>query len=176
MLYLFFNADLIEDCHVQTHNTEAVGWVDDGNIVTWGTTTEENCRNLEAIYEKCQEREPKHVSKFNPSKFSLIHLPSTHMKNVNMDSSVQLGGPEVKQLTKCRILGLILDSKLSWDSHIECIEAKTTKSLEGLSSLEMAQTHDNQEVTIFLDSQATIQLIDGPHTTGQQIISSIIQE
>jgi ribonuclease HI len=135
MLYLFFNADLIEDCQDPNLNAEAVGWVDDGNIITWGATTEENCRNLEATYEKCKAWETKHASKFNPSKFSLIHLPSAYMKNINMDSPVQLDGQKVKPVTKCRILGLILDSKLSWDSHIECIEAKTTRSLGALGSL-----------------------------------------
>ena len=41
----------------------------------------------------------------------------------------------MKPVTKCCILGLILDNKLSWDGHIEHIEAKTTKSLGALSSL-----------------------------------------
>ena len=134
ILYLFFNADLIEACHSEEHSTAAAGWIDDANIITWGSSTEDNCRNLESIYTKCKDWEVTHASKFNPDKYSLIHLPSKY-KRVNLNCSVRLEVREVKPVTKCRILGLILDNKLSWDGHIEHIEAKTTKSLGALSSL-----------------------------------------
>lgn len=133
MLYLFFNADLIEEC--QNENTDAVGWVDDANIITWGITTEETCQNLEAIYKKYKEWETKHASQFNPTKFRLIHLPSRNGRVTNLACPVWLDGREVKPVTKCRILRLIIDQKLNWNDHIEHIEAKTTKSLRALNSL-----------------------------------------
>ena len=134
ILYLFFNADLIEDCCSREHKTAAVGWIDDANIVAWGNSTEDNCRNLEAIYLRCKDWETKHASRFNPAKYSLIHLQTRH-KRVNLNCPIRLEGLEVKPTPTCRILGLILDSKLSWKSHIEQIETKTTKSLGALSSL-----------------------------------------
>ena len=111
-----------------------MGWIDDANIIAWGNTTEGNCRNLEAVYAKCKKWEETHASKFNPSKYSLIHLPSRNQK-VNMTSAVQLDGRSVEPVSKCRILGLVLDNMLNWESYIEHIEAKTTKSLGALSSL-----------------------------------------
>ena len=134
ILYLFFNADLIEECQSQTRNTTAVGWIDDANIIAWGDTTEENCGNLEAIYAKCKNWEETHASKFNPTKYSLVHMTSKY-KKANMDCSVRLEGQEVKPVPRCRIFGLILDTKLNWEGHIEHIEAKTAKSLGALSCL-----------------------------------------
>lgn len=134
ILYLFFNADLIKDCHSQTRNTAAVGCIEDSNMIAWGNSAEDNCRNLEAIYAKCKDCEMKYASKFNPAKYGLIHL-HTRYKGVDTTCSIRLEGLKVKPAPKCRILGVILDNKLSWRSHIDHIEAKTTKSLGALNSL-----------------------------------------
>ena len=89
ILYLFFNANLIEACHSEEHSTAAAGWIDNTNIITWGSSIEDNCRNLESIYIKCKDWEVMHVLKFNPNKYSLIYLPSKY-KRVNLNCSVQL--------------------------------------------------------------------------------------
>ena len=89
ILYLFFNADLIEACHSEEHSTAAAGWIDDANIIMWGSSTEDNCRNLESIYTKYKDWEVMHTLKFNPDKYSLIHLLSKY-KRVNLNCSVQL--------------------------------------------------------------------------------------
>lgn len=52
-----------------------------------------------------------------------------------MTSAVQLDGRSVEPVSKCRILGQVLDNKLNWESYIEHVEAKTTKSIGALSSL-----------------------------------------
>lgn len=132
---MFFNADLIEECHSPSNNTGAVGWMDDVNIITWGSSTEENCKKLETIYKKCKKWEETHASKFNPTKFNLIHLPSKCSKITDNERPVWLDGREVKPVPRCRILGLIIDNKLNWNGHIEHIETKLTKSLGALSSL-----------------------------------------
>lgn len=43
-------------------------------------------------------------------------------------------------------------------------------------ALEMARQRTSQEVTIFSDSQAALQAIEGSQTSGQQIISMIITD
>ena len=67
----------------------AVSWKDDANIIAWGNTTEENCENLEAIYAKCKNWEETHASRFNLTKYSLIHMTSKY-KKANMNRSVRL--------------------------------------------------------------------------------------
>jgi hypothetical protein len=48
ILYLFYNADLIEAC--KTENTEAVGYIDDASILAVGLTAQRNCKTLKAIH------------------------------------------------------------------------------------------------------------------------------
>jgi hypothetical protein len=75
ILYLFYNADLLEDCEDIGLRTSAIGYIDDVNIMATSETAEENCRKLETVYTRCQSWERKHASKFNPTKYNLIHIP-----------------------------------------------------------------------------------------------------
>jgi Reverse transcriptase (RNA-dependent DNA polymerase) len=43
ILYLFYNADLLENCENIRLRTSAIGFVDDVNILTYGESTEQNC-------------------------------------------------------------------------------------------------------------------------------------
>jgi hypothetical protein len=53
ILYLFYNADLIEAC--KTDNTEAVGYIDDASILAVGPTVQHNCKTFKAIYQKAEK-------------------------------------------------------------------------------------------------------------------------
>ena len=55
ILYLFYNADLLEICNNIRLRTSATGFVDDINILTYSESTEENCEKLSKVYEKCEE-------------------------------------------------------------------------------------------------------------------------
>lgn len=46
ILYLYYNADLIETCNREP-NTLAIGYIDDIAILRWGSTTRETCNGLE---------------------------------------------------------------------------------------------------------------------------------
>jgi hypothetical protein len=48
ILYLFYNADLIETC--KTEHTEAVGYVDDASILAIGSSAAKNCKTLKTIH------------------------------------------------------------------------------------------------------------------------------
>ena len=55
ILYLFYNADLLEICDNIRLRTSATGFVDDDNILIYSELTEENCKKLSKVYEKCEE-------------------------------------------------------------------------------------------------------------------------
>ncbi|KAI1000147.1 hypothetical protein K3495_g8053 [Podosphaera aphanis] len=61
ILFLFFASTLLP--LLQSPNSSAVGFVDDTNILTWSDTTEENCRRLEKLHEKCELWAKSHGSK-----------------------------------------------------------------------------------------------------------------
>jgi hypothetical protein len=53
ILYLFYNADLIEAC--KTEETEAVGYIDDASILAVGPTAQHNCKTLKDIHQTTEE-------------------------------------------------------------------------------------------------------------------------
>ena len=57
------------------------------------------------------------------------------MTKGNKEASIHVDETTIKPDSNCRILGLILDTKMNWLSHVEKIEARATKSLGALSSL-----------------------------------------
>lgn len=66
ILYLFYNADLIDECN-QEPATMSTGYIDDVGILTWGKTTEETCDTLSRILKKAQHWANTHASIFAPA-------------------------------------------------------------------------------------------------------------
>lgn len=74
ILYLFYNADLLEICRDDQLPTSPTGFVDDVNILTYSESAERNCQNLSQIHERCTEWSRRHGCQFCPSKYELIHF------------------------------------------------------------------------------------------------------
>ena len=51
ILYLFFNADLLDICEQQRRKTTSIEFVDDVNVLTYSTSTEKNCKILKKLHE-----------------------------------------------------------------------------------------------------------------------------
>src|ERR1700712_358271 len=51
ILFLYFARTLLPE--IEKSGVSAMGFVDDTNMLTWGKTTEENCRKLEEAHEIC---------------------------------------------------------------------------------------------------------------------------
>jgi hypothetical protein len=121
VLFLFYNADLVEFCNPPDLPASAIGFVDDVNPLAFGISTEETCETLEILHERCLKWSDMHGAEFAPKKYTLVHLakqrstPTTplHLRNVTLHPS-----------TSACILGLIIDSKLSWRPHVAAIKAK----------------------------------------------------
>jgi hypothetical protein len=54
ILYLFYNADLLDIYENPILRTSLIGFVNDVNLLTYGISVEENCRNLKRIYNACE--------------------------------------------------------------------------------------------------------------------------
>lgn len=135
ILYLFYNADLLDICEDSNLRTSAIGYIDDISIIATSKSTEINCQNLARIHSRCQEWEHRHASKFNPAKYSLIHIPKRGTRQ-NIQCQIELPGSEpIRLQEQCRLLGMVIDSKLCWNQHIKHIQARATRSLGALSSL-----------------------------------------
>ena len=91
ILFLFFNMELVELCTRSPLKISGLGFVDDVNILTYGKTTEGNCRVLERTHQECEVWASRHGATFALSKYELMHL--THSpKQFNMVASIWLPG------------------------------------------------------------------------------------
>jgi Reverse transcriptase (RNA-dependent DNA polymerase) len=74
ILFLFYNADLIDKCNEGHTRAQAIGFVDDVNILASSHSTKENCRILKEMHEKCIGWARGHGARFVPDKYKLLHL------------------------------------------------------------------------------------------------------
>jgi ribonuclease HI len=131
ILYLFYNADLIETC--RTENTDAIGYIDDASILAVGPTAAHNCKTLKAIHQKAEKWARQHGSQFAPAKYELVHF--TRDPATSTTHALRLPHTTIKASPSCRYLGIQMDTRLRWDYHREKVEAKATKRLSALSAL-----------------------------------------
>ena len=134
ILYLFYNADLLDLCNRSSTKANGFGFVDDVNILTYSTSTEENCRTLETLHKKCEKWAARYGSTFAPAKYQLIHL-SRNPKKFNMQATINIANNVVKPKTDIRVLGLQIDTALKWGPHIRKIQEKMTKQTLALTKL-----------------------------------------
>jgi ribonuclease HI len=136
ILYLFYNADLLDICENITLRTSPSGFVDDVNILTFSKSTEQNCRNLERIHLACEDWATRHGSAFNTKKYDLIHFTRTP-KRFNMKANINIAATntKVEPKTDVRVLGVQLDPALRWKPHLRAVEARAVHRLNALKTL-----------------------------------------
>jgi len=137
ILFLFFISELLERFQQPGDKIIGFGFVDDTNLVTWGSTAKENCRKLTAAHQQCEEWARENGAKFEPSKYQLIHFTRRrrHARE-DLASSVQIGTHQVvPQEKEIRVLGVWLDPALTWKEHIAQATRKGNAASEALSRL-----------------------------------------
>jgi ribonuclease HI len=139
ILYLFYNADLVEIGNDQ-HNVITTGYVDDIAILTHSQSTKQNCKTLAEIHEKAKKWGAQHASKFDESKYQLVHFTRRterhrKMEDHNQNQEVQLNNITIKAEASVKYLGVIMDNKLRWKDHIRHAEAKATKSIGAMAAI-----------------------------------------
>ena len=68
ILYLFYNADLVDACNQET-DAMSTGYIDDVAFLAWGETTEQTCDVLGEILKKAQQWATTHALVFALNKF-----------------------------------------------------------------------------------------------------------
>ena len=111
ILFLFYNAELLEICAGPRSETSAVGYVDDVNILAVGTSTEDNCRKIERVHKRCLKWAEKSGMKFAPQKYELVHFTRSR-KAFNLEATVNITGAQIEPKGEVRVLGVWLDAKL----------------------------------------------------------------
>jgi len=136
ILYLLFNADLIDNCTNPREKTYAHGWVDDASILAEGYTEEETTRKLQTIHERAQEWATQHASVFAPNKYQLIHFVNPREPSIQpQHTPLILPGHTIEPGETGKYLGVILDPKLDFEAHREFTAIKANKSLVALKGI-----------------------------------------
>ncbi len=123
ILFLFFNAPLIERYAEAKLKLQVGGFVNDIYLLAYRKSTEVNCETLRKVYEICLQWAGTYGATFAPKKYELIYLIRSPGK-FNIRASVDLGSATAKLKANIRILGLQIDGKLRWGPYIKEVKAK----------------------------------------------------
>lgn len=85
ILYLFYNADLLETSSSFSHQITAGGFIDDTVLLATGSSIAENCEKLKETHRLYIDWAKKRASKFDPSKYQLIHLSRKRNADINRE-------------------------------------------------------------------------------------------
>lgn len=81
ILFLFYNADLLEKWSSVAQGLSINAFIDDTTLCAISPSTEENCKLLASAHDKCLDWVRTHGAVFAPSKYQLIHL--SRKKSIN---------------------------------------------------------------------------------------------
>ena len=133
ILYIFYNAGLIEQCTVG-NGTATTGYIDDAAILAWGDSTNETCQKLAMSLERAQRWATTHASKFAPEKFQLTHFTRARTRH-DLTQGIETTWCHIEPKATCKYLGVTMDTKLQWKPHVEEIQRKVTKTVNALGVL-----------------------------------------
>jgi hypothetical protein len=123
VLFLLYASELLDICNQPKNRLSVIGFADDSHILTYGTSTEANCRALERIHEQCLDWAARHGMSFAPSKYELTHFTRSYTK-FNLQASARFGNINKAPSPEVRVLGIWLDTKLKWTAHARKLSQK----------------------------------------------------
>ncbi len=111
ILYLFYNANLLEACNNIKLKTNFINFMNDINILIYEEFIKRNCRVFNEIYDRCEQWSKTHDIKFLMTKHKLIHFTRTS-KWFNMKVDVKLTRHQINSKSNIRVLKVQLNFKL----------------------------------------------------------------
>jgi len=134
ILFLFFNADLLENCERLDLKIIAIGFVNDINILAIGSNIFANCERLNAAYGVYNDWASRHGAEFALDKYELIHFSKTPRK-FNMAECIRIDDATITPKPDIRVLGVQLNIKFRWKTYLKAIEIKNALQMLALSRL-----------------------------------------
>ena len=136
ILFLFFNASLIEKCEALRIKIEVLDFINDINILVYDRFTEEICRTLSKAHDVCEKWACTHDATFTSEKYELTHF-IRKSKRFDMMTSIQIENSVIKSKSDVWVLEMQLNTKLRWDAHLRQIETNHVIRMLTLSHLEV---------------------------------------
>ncbi len=136
ILFLFFNASLIEKCKALEIKIEVLNFINDINILIYDKITESICKSLSQAYNICAKWAQTHDAMFVSKKYKLTHFICMS-KRFNMTVSLHIKNSVIKLKLNVQVLEVQLNTKLQWNLHLRQIEASHVIKMLTLSWLEI---------------------------------------
>ncbi len=136
ILFLFFNASLIEKCKALKIKIEVLDFVNDINILVYDRFTEEICRTLSKAYNVCAKWVCTHDATFASEKYKLTHF-TRKSKRFNMMINIQIESSVIKSKSDVQVLKVQLNTKLQWNTHLRQIKMNHVTRMLTLSCLKV---------------------------------------
>ena len=125
---------LLLDDSIQAYN-----YADDNSLVSSGYDYEETQQNLLKNVKKVMAWFEENHMRVNPEKFNYIVFG----KNTDF-TAIMLDNHLIEPVNKIKLLGLTLDNKLTFDSHISTLCQKAGKQVQVLSRLSQVLNESNK--------------------------------
>ncbi len=136
ILFLFFNASLIEKCKALRIKIKVLNFVNDINILTYNRFIKEICKTLSRMHNVCMKWACTHDTTFTSEKYELMHF-IRKSKRFNMMTSIQIESSVIKLKSDVQILKVQLNMKLQWDMHLHQIKVNHVTWMLALNWLEV---------------------------------------
>ncbi len=136
ILFLFFNASLIEKCEALRIKIEVLDFVNDINILVYDRFTEEICKTLSKAHDVCAKWACTHDVTFASEKYELTYF-TRKSKRFNIMTSIQIKNSVIKSKSDVQVLKMQLNMKLQWNVHLQQIKMNHVIRMLTLSHLEV---------------------------------------
>lgn len=130
ILSLFFASPILD--HLSNYTVldtdkVALAYVDDTYLLVVSESYEKNCRILERLHSVIMPWAGESGVLFEPSKYAVMHFQKPRSRRQEVCSCLpNLPGLTEECLkTEMRILGVIVDSRLNWQGHMEHVSSRT---------------------------------------------------
>ncbi len=135
ILYVFYNANLIDWCINSQIDIIDANFIDDIDILIMSDSAKENVIFLKAIHaESCIIWAHQHDSLFASIKYELIHF---RRFSASSDSKMILRilDHQIALFSKCKYLEVIMNNQLIWKHHLKHLKEKSINKLNILTIL-----------------------------------------
>jgi hypothetical protein len=135
ILYVFYNANLINWCIILQIDIIEADFIDDINILMMNNSVEKNVLTLKSIHvEFCMIWTHQHDSFFVSTKYELIYFKRFL---VLFDSKLILRilDHQISFVFKCKYLEIVMNNQFNWKHHLKHLNEKSISKLNILSTL-----------------------------------------
>ena len=131
VLFIAFTSDF----HKYVNKCRVRAYADDTQLLVQSNSIDELKTHIEETIQDAQKWYKNNSLKINPTKTEVIIFGSKRNHNQKMDIKIKEGNTisYIQSVEKMKILGVTMDSKLTWEHHIKSVKSKTCRIIANIA-------------------------------------------